>query len=225
MTDHLFLAMLCAIVPTMAFGGLALRAGYSERFRQYRERTPVRDPLPVVPKYRNIAMNLTLSLAIYFAVLYVAAEYLLYDAMPGLALFFVEVVAALLLYDFLYYLLHRMLHRPLMMKLIHGVHHKVRYPTAFDGLYIHPVELAAALVPLFLGIAVVGPISVASFLTVFVVHAFVNIVLHTSLVLPHPAFKLTNYWVIRHGRHRYKHVNTNFAQMFLVWDMMFGTHR
>ena len=25
----------------------------------------------------------------------------------------------------------------LMMELFHGVHHKVRYPTAFDGLYIH----------------------------------------------------------------------------------------
>ena len=196
MTDHLFIAMLCAFVPTMAFGGLALWAVYSERFRQYRVRTPVWDPLPVVPKYLNIAMNLTLSLAIYFAVLYVGAEYLVYDAMPGLALFCGEVLASLLLYDLLYYFLHRMLHRPLMMKLIHGVHHKVRYPTAFDGLYIHPVELAAALVPLFLGIAIVGPISVPSLLTVLVVHAFVNIAVHTGLVLPHPAFRLTNYWVI-----------------------------
>ena len=224
MTDYLFLAMLCAFVPTMAFGGLALWAVYSERFKQYRFRTPVRDPLPAVPKYLNIAMNLTLSLAIYFAVLYVGAEYLVYDAMPGLALFFGEVLASLLLYDLLYYFLHRMLHRPLMMKLFHGVHHKVHYPTAFDGLYIHPVELVAALIPLFLSIAVVGPISVAALLTVLVVHALVNIVVHTGLVLPHPAFKLTNYWVIRHDRHHYKHVNTNFAPISPYWDMMFGTH-
>ena len=112
-------------------------------------RTPIRDPLPVVPKYLNIAMNLTLTLAIYFAVL----------------------------------------------------------------------------IPLFLGIAVVGSISVASLLTVLVMHAFVNIVVHTDLVLPHPAFRLTNYWVIRHDRHTYKHVNTNFAQVFSFWDMMFGTHK
>ena len=156
----------------MACGGLALWAVYSERFKQYRVRTPVRDPLPVVPRYINIAMNLTLSLAIYFAVLYVGAEYLFYDAMPGLALFF-----------------------------------------------------GAALVPLFLGIAVVGPISVASLLSVLVVHAFVNIVVHNGLVLPHPAFRLTNYWVIRHDRHHDKHVNTNFAQVFSFWDMMFGTHK
>ncbi len=68
MTDHLFLALLCAFVPTMACVGLALWAVYSERFKQYRVRTPVRDPLPVVPRYLNIAMNLTLSLAICFAV-------------------------------------------------------------------------------------------------------------------------------------------------------------
>ena len=170
-------------------------------------------------------MNLTLSLAICFAVLYVGAEYLVYDAMPGFALFFGEVLAALLLYDLLYCFLHRMLHLPLMMRLLHGVHHRVRYPTALDGLYIHPVELVAALVPLFLGIAVVGPIGVASLLTVLVVHAFVNIVVHTSLVLPHPAFKLTSYWAIRHDRHHYKHVNTSFAPIFPFWDMMFGTHK
>ena len=225
MTDHLFIAMLCAFVPTMAFGGLALWAVHSGRFKQYRVRTPVGDPLPVVPRCLNIAMNLALSLAIYFGVLFVGAEYLVYDAMPGFALFLGEVLAALLLYDLLYYFLHRTLHLPLMMKLFHGVHHKVRYPTAFDGLYIHPVELVAALVPLFLGIAVVGPISVASLLTVLVVHAFVNIAVHTSLVLPHPAFKLTNYWVIRHDRHHYRHVNKNLAQLFPFWDMMFGTHK
>ncbi len=186
---------------------------------------PLRDPLPVVPRYLNIAMNLMLSLAIYFAVLYVGAEYLFYDAMPGFALFFGEVLASLLLYDLLYYFLHRLLHRPLIMKLVHGVHHKVRYPTALDGLYIHPMELVAALIPLFLGIAVVGPISVASLVTVLVVHALVNIVVHTGLVLPHPAFKLTNYWVIRHDRHHYKHVNTTIASIFQYWDMMFGTHK
>jgi len=60
--------LLCAFVPTMACVGLALWAVYSERFKQYRVRTPVRDPLPVVPRYLNIAMNLTLSLAICFAV-------------------------------------------------------------------------------------------------------------------------------------------------------------
>ena len=225
MTDHLFVAMLCAFVPTLACGGLALWAVYSERFKQYRVRTPVRDPLPAVPRYLNISMNLTLSLAIYFAVLYVGAEYLFYDAMPGLALFFGEVLASLLLYDLLYYFLHRLLHRPLMMKLFHGVHHKVLYPTAFDELYIHPVELVAALIPLFLGIAVVGPISVASLLTVLVVHVFVNIVVHAGLVLPHPAFRLTNYWVIRHDRHHHKHLNTNFAQIVPSWDMLFGTRK
>jgi len=36
MTDHLFLAVLCTFVPTMALGGLALWAVCSERFRQYR---------------------------------------------------------------------------------------------------------------------------------------------------------------------------------------------
>ena len=225
MTDDLFLAMVCALVPTMALGGLALWAVHSERFKQYRVRTPVRDPLPTVPRFLNIAMNLTLSLAVYFAVVYGAAEYLVYDATPGWIPFFAEVLAALLVYDILYYFLHRGLHHRRMMQLFHGVHHRVRYPTAFDGLYIHPVELVTALVPLFLGIALVGPISVASFLTVLVLHAFANIVVHIGLVLPHPAFALTNYWVLRHDRHHYKHLDTNFGTMFPFWDLMFGTHR
>lgn len=62
----------------------------------------------------------------------------------GLVVVF-SLIGTLALYDVRYYAMHRTLHRPALMRLIHGVHHRVRYPTAQDSIYVHHAELAAAI--------------------------------------------------------------------------------
>lgn len=225
MTDVLIVGLVVIFGLTSVLGAVSLWAVHSRKYGRYRMRTPVQDPLPAGRKYLNMSLNGTLSLSFYAACLYFGSRFLVHDETPVPVLWFGEVMASLLLYDLAYYAMHRAFHRPRMMKWVHGVHHKVHYPTAMDGLYLNPVENMAGLSLLMLSIAAVGPISVASFLTVALLHSFVNIVTHTNLMLPHPAFRLTNYWALKHDHHHGEHRNANFATIFPFWDMMFGTYR
>lgn len=206
-----------------ALGSLATWVSASKRFQRYRIRTST----GTIPrKYASITLNGTLAAAMYAGAVIFGAD-ILYsqDAANSLLRVALESLIALLVYDFLYYFLHRWLHTPRMMRRVHGVHHRILFPEAMDGLYLHPAETAAGVALLFVAMAAVGPISVASFLTVAFVHSIANIATHTNLVVPHRAFALFNYWAVRHDFHHSTHRNANYASIFPFWDRMFGTYR
>lgn len=225
MNARLSLGLVVVLGLSTLYGAAALWAAQSRRYGRYRIRTPNPDPLPARRKLLHVSVNGALSLACYLGALHFASGYLVGDASPGPLGFAVEVLAALLLYDLLYYAAHRCCHRPRLMRAVHGVHHRVRYPTAFDGLYVHPAELVGGLGLLLASIAAVGPVSVASFLTVAFLHALANIAVHTNLVLPHPVFALTNYWAVRHDHHHHGHLDANYGSIFPFWDRALGTYR
>ena len=206
-----------------AVGSIATWVSSAERFEHFRIRTST----GTIPrKYVSIALNGTLAAAMYAVVAIFGAD-ILYsnDAGNSVLRVALESLTALLVYDFLYYFLHRWLHTPRMMRRVHGVHHRVHSPEAMDGLFLHPAETIAGLALLFVAMAAVGPVSVASFLTVAFVHSVANIATHTNLVVPHPTFALFNYWAVRHDLHHSTHRNANYASIFPFWDRMFGTYQ
>ena len=227
MTTGFFIALACILVfdgVVMAFFAWAVQA---PRFARYRIRTPDRQRISTVRKAVNIGLNGGLALSFFAFVFTYFSGSLIVDqhlsvAVPGV-LVFGEVLAALMLYDFMYYFLHRGMHHPMFMKHVHGVHHYVRFPTSAESIFLHPVENLAGLGLLCLAIAIVGPISPVSFLLVFFIHHVVNILVHSNLVLPHPVFKLFNFWALKHDIHHGKHLNRNYASIFPFWDQMFGT--
>ena len=217
---------LCFVFATMALVNAGAQwALHSETFKRFRIRTPVVPRPPSRRKVANIAANSMVSLSCYLVVLTFGSAFLIGEAARTALAWCWEVLSALLLYDLLYYVMHRAFHRPQLMRWIHGVHHRVRHATAMEALYLHPAENVAGLGLLFASIAIVGPVGPASFLTIAFVHSFVNIVTHTNLVFPHPAFRLTNHWAIRHDHHHHGHLNANYASIFPFWDLMFGTYR
>jgi len=228
MTTEFFIALACIL----AFDGFIMTffswAVQSPRFARYRIRTPSRQRISNLRKVVNIGLNGILALSFFaFVLTYfgdaVIADQSLTTAVPGV-LVFGEVLAALMLYDFMYYFLHRGMHHPKLMKYVHGVHHYVRFPTSAESIFLHPVENLAGLGLLCLAIAIVGPVTPLSFLLVFFVHHVVNILVHSNLVLPHPVFKLFNFWAVKHDIHHGKHLNRNYASIFPFWDQMFGTY-
>ena len=226
MTETIVLGVAAVFGVLSVLGAAAGWAAHSERFRRYRIRAPkAADPLPAARKYRGIVLNSVLSVGCYVLFVRFGSPWLLAGESSGFLAFAGQVLATLLLYDFLYYLLHRALHHPTLMRLVHAVHHQVRFPTAMDGLFVHPAELVAGIGLLMVSTSIVGPVSEVSFLAIVLVHGVVNTVTHTNLVLPHPVFKLTNYWAIRHDFHHGHHLNRNFAVIFPVWDRMFGTYK
>ena len=212
-------------VFVMAYGVLAIYALDSGKFNRYRIRpVTVRYP-PLRRHYLVIGFNGTLSTGYYLTFLFLFGDQVIHSGPVTIWTVLFQVAGILLVFELLYYGMHRWLHHPVMFRWIHGTHHKVRYPEALDGLYINPAEALAALTLLFASMYLFAPLSVVSFLTIAFVHAWVNIVVHTSLVFPHPALRWMNGWIIRHDHHHWKDQNRNFASIIPVWDLLFGTYK
>lgn len=196
----------------------------SKKYGKYRIRTPKTYRIPQSKKMINVTLNSTLSLVLLFAIIQTFNTSLFhFNGAKGVTIFG-EVLASLLLYDFCYYFMHRGMHHPKAMKFVHGVHHYVRFPTSIESIYLHPAENIAGLSLLMGSIALVGPISVEAFLIVFFIHSTFNILVHSNLVLPHPAFKFFNFLALKHDLHHGKHLNKNYASLTPFWDLMFGTY-
>jgi sterol desaturase/sphingolipid hydroxylase (fatty acid hydroxylase superfamily) len=212
----------------LAFDGVLMGtltwAATSEKYRKYRIRTPKSYEIPRGRKIINTQLNNILSLSMFGAFAYFLGDRVLYAGWPGITGLLGQALGILLLYDFMYYFLHRAGHHPKVMKYVHGVHHFVRYPTSDESIYLHPGETLAGVGLLLLAVVIVGPVSTVSFLVMFAIYSSVNIIVHSNLVIPHPAFRLFNFWTTTHDVHHSK-VRHNYASIFPFWDQMFGTHR
>lgn len=212
----------------LAFDGVLMTwlgwAATSQRFGKYRVRTPGVNSFSKARKLINTHLNNLLALLIFIAFLYHFGDSVLYAQWPGVAHFLGETLGVLLLYDLAYYFYHRGLHHPKLMKYIHGVHHKVRYPTASESIFLHPLEQIGALSLVLASMAVLGPISTASFLAIFFIYSSANIIVHANVAFPHPVFRLFNFWVHKHDIHHDK-FRYNYASIFPFWDQAFGTYK
>ncbi|CBL44689.1 Probable sterol desaturase [gamma proteobacterium HdN1] len=213
----LILAFDAILIKTLSW------AAETSNLKKYRIRTPETYRIPKERKKINTTLNGLLSLSFFGAVFYHFGDLIIGNHSVGGVTIFGEVLATLLLYDFMYYFLHRAMHHPKAMKYVHGVHHFVRFPTSNESIYLHPVENLAGLSLLCIAMAIIGPISAASFLLVFLLHSSINIIVHSNLALPHPIFKLFNFWALKHDLHHGKTLNRNYASIFPFWDQMFGT--
>ncbi len=199
-------------------------AATSKAYAHYRVRPPGTNHIPARRKWINTGLNNALALLIFIAFFFHFGATALYTGWPGTAHFIGETLAVLLLYDCAYYFYHRGMHHPKIMKYVHGVHHKVRYPTASESIYLHPLEQIGALCLLLGATLLLGPISTLSFLAIFFIYSTANIVVHANLVFPHPAFRLFNFWVRKHDTHHDK-FRYNYASIFPFWDQAFGTDK
>jgi len=212
----------------LAFDGVLMTfyswAATSSSLAKYRIRTPETYRIPKSKKFTNISLNGMLSMVFMGAIFFYFGDQLIHDGEASGVTIFGEVLASLLLYDFMYYFLHRGMHHPKVMKYVHGVHHYVRFPTSSESIYLHPLENVAGLGLLCLAMILIGPVSAAAFLIIFFVHSTVNIIVHCNLVLPWGVFKLFNFWAKKHDLHHGKHLNRNYASLFPFWDLMFDTY-
>jgi sterol desaturase/sphingolipid hydroxylase (fatty acid hydroxylase superfamily) len=177
------------------------------------------------PKFWRIAIvNSVLSISMVYGLTYLLYAFLFYEeaASPGRML--LEGVGILITYDFAYYLVHRYLfHQWELLKRVHAVHHTVRYPTAYDSLYMHPLENAIGLVLLMLCTFLVGPVSVYSFAGVFVVYSSLNILNHAGLDLPFFPFRTLTALARKHDKHHVSMRSGNYASITPLFDLLFGT--
>jgi sterol desaturase/sphingolipid hydroxylase (fatty acid hydroxylase superfamily) len=141
----------------------------------------------------------------------------------------VDMVAVLMVFDFMYYLTHRFLFHGKPLRKVHALHHQARTPTYIDALYVHPIETIIGLL-LFLGsiplIAVLGggPLSVGSAVAATFIFTQLNTINHVYVNLPYFPFKTLDSITGVHAAHHVDMNQGNYATLSMVYDRLFGTY-
>ncbi|MFN7950460.1 MAG: sterol desaturase family protein [bacterium] len=175
------------------------------------------------PVALRIGLNGLFSSGLVYLLALALQHQLFYAARPSLARLAFESVAVLVVYDFLYYLLHRYpFHAWPGLREVHAVHHRAKYPIAFDSLYLNPIETLAGLALLTFCTWLVGPVSVHAFGLIFLVYSQMNILVHCGLDLP-GALRPFGFMARKHDAH-HRHMKAgNFASLTPIWDRLFRT--
>jgi len=204
----------------LAFLSWAFR---SDRFKRFH----IREVMPVKVSKANYAWTVgttgLLSMLTTVGLIYGPAQWTITtDATPWW-LIGVQCLGVLVVYDFAYYFLHRLLHVKRLMPLVHGVHHRVRFPSALESLYLSPIEMFLGLALLIGVIALVGPIHWIAFGIVFFIYSTLHIVIHSGMLFPGKAFAAINHLTLKHFKHHYNKHGHNFASVTPLPDLLFGT--
>jgi len=139
-----------------------------------------------------------------------------------------DILAVLMLYDFMYYLMHRFVFHGKILRKVHALHHQVRTPTYVDALYVHPLETFIGLV-LYLGsIPIVAglsgaPLSAYSMAIATLIFTQGNTINHAYVNLPYFPFKTLDYITGVHAAHHVDMNQGNFATLTMLYDWLFGT--
>ena len=141
----------------------------------------------------------------------------------------VEIVAVLLIFDFMYYWTHRLLFHGDPLRKIHALHHQARKPTHIDAHYVHPIETMIGL-GLFLGslpiVALIAgaPLHAVSAAIATLIFTHINTINHTYVNLPYFPFKSLDYLTGVHAAHHVDMNQGNYATLTMLYDWLFGTY-
>ena len=140
-----------------------------------------------------------------------------------------ELLIAVLFLDFVaQYVVHYMLHRVKWMWKFHMIHHSDTKVDATTGTRHHPGDYL--LREMFgLATAVIIGIPVAYFAFYRIATVLFTYLTHANIVLPSWLDKALSYLFITPNMHKFHHhyerpwTDTNFGNIFSLWDRMFGT--
>jgi sterol desaturase/sphingolipid hydroxylase (fatty acid hydroxylase superfamily) len=145
------------------------------------------------------------------------------------ASFWVAVIATFAIRDFAGYALHVLMHKTLPFWLVHRVHHS---DTRFDvstSLRHHPLEFIAIVLTMVPLAIVFGfdPWALAAFEIIF---SLVDACSHANLRLPQRLDQALRSLLVTPNMHCLHHssyqpeTDSNYGQMFALWDRLFGTY-
>ena len=138
-------------------------------------------------------------------------------------------IASFLLLDLISYFQHVVSHHVALLWRVHAVHHADEHVTAVSGLLHHPLEILLSAVFLLFFTVVLG-IPVLVFVIYGACMAVHSAITHADVALPRGLDRALRWLIVTPDVHRTHHSihlregNSNFGQMFTVWDRLFGTY-
>ena len=144
---------------------------------------------------------------------------------PIIAVFIISI----LLIDFMVYAFHLLSHKVSILWKLHSIHHADEHVDAKTGVLHHPIETITSLLfilffAVVLGIPLIALILYAGMATLH------NIFSHANIRLPISIDRVLRLIMVTPDMHRTHHSidsregNSNFGQIFSVWDRLFGTY-
>lgn len=174
------------------------------------------------------AVNLAFAFLIIKASMWTAREEfgLLYSLSLPLWL---HALLAVLMMDFIgAYLVHLIQHKVAWMWHFHKIHHTDKEVDATTALRHHPVESVFRVGALFIAIVAMG-IPVWMVMLYQSLSAFMSQFNHANIHLPHWLDKTLSWIIVSPDMHKVHHsryqpeTDSNYANIFSIWDRLFGT--
>lgn len=190
-------------------------------------------------KYRHAGTNLffTLTTAIVnfgFAFLIVKASQWTAAEQFGLLYWlslplWLHAILAILMMDFIgAYLIHLIQHKVAWMWHFHKIHHTDKEVDTTTALRHHPVESVFRVVALFAAIVSMG-VPIWMVMLYQSLSAFMSQFNHANIHLPHWLDKALSWIIVSPDMHKVHHsryqpeTDSNYANIFSIWDRLFGT--
>lgn len=140
-----------------------------------------------------------------------------------------EIILAIMILDFMsQYVVHYMLHKIPFMWRFHTVHHSDTHVDVTSGTRHHPIDFIFRETFALIGIVVAG-LPVAYYLLYRILTVLFTYFSHADIQLPLWLDKAISYVFISPNMHKFHHhhvmpwTDTNFGNIFSIWDRIFGT--
>ena len=217
------LLILIVVLTTAAALELSLTALFLSRRSDDRKIYAAR-PKQLARILRIVAPNSILSGAVVTLMTLYGSRWFIAPGSTSALELIGDVVMTLAVYDLLYYLLHRyVFHESALLRSIHVLHHTVKFPTAAESLYVHPVENLLGLATLQVSLILVGPVSVPAYAVILAVYSWLNVAIHSGLDFAHPVLRPVARMVRNHAKHHRSMRAGNYASITPIPDILFGT--
>jgi len=140
-----------------------------------------------------------------------------------------EAIIAILILDFTsQYLVHYILHKTPVLWRFHTVHHSDTQVDVTSGTRHHPIDFIFRETFALLGIVIAG-LPVAYYLMYRMLTVIFTYFSHADIKLPNQLDKIISYLFVSPNMHKFHHhhvmpwTDTNFGNIFSIWDRLFGT--
>ncbi len=144
--------------------------------------------------------------------------------------FWIKLLIGVALFDMTTYWFHRLAHKIPLLWRLHRVHHSDTTMDSTTYFRIHPLEILVFGTANIVGAAIFGLDLMAMGLYFFILIPL-SLLEHTNLLTP-PWLETTLGWIFVtpnmhkvHHEQDQKYTDSNFADIFIVWDRLFGTYK
>jgi sterol desaturase/sphingolipid hydroxylase (fatty acid hydroxylase superfamily) len=144
--------------------------------------------------------------------------------------FWVKLILGVALFDMTSYWFHRMAHKVPLLWRLHRVHHSDTTMDSSTFFRSHPIEILVFGNAAILAVAIFGMdmLTFGLYILIFTLFAFFE---HANLNFPQwldktaaKVFVTPNFHKVHHEQDQY-YTDSNFADIFIFWDRLFGTFK